>query len=94
MLILSLSPNDRPQYKTHSDIKCRLSSLIVGDIGDAIHKHLANIDEMLQMTPRDVSFSKRAWEGKILYQDASTEQRSSFASSYLELLSKFNRFET
>jgi hypothetical protein len=85
----SLSPNDRPQYKTTADIKCRLSTLILGDLGDAIRKHLAKIDEMLKGTPRDVSFSKSGWEGKLLYQAGSTEQRSSFASSYMDLLSNF-----
>jgi hypothetical protein len=67
--------------------------LILGDLGNAIHKHLAKIDEMLQGTPRDVSFSKSAWEGKLIYQAASTEQRSSFANSYMDLLSNFEHPE-
>ena len=89
----SLSPNDRPQYKTTADIKCRLSTLILGDLGNAIRKHLAKIVEMLQQTPRDVSFGNSAWEGKLIYQAGSTEQRSSFASSYMDLLSNFEHPE-
>jgi len=76
-----------------ADIKSRLSSLILGDISIAIDRHLAKIDEMLQMTLRDLSFSKCAWEGRVLYQDASTEQRTSLASSYMDSVSRFQRLD-
>jgi len=67
--------------------------MILGDIGNAIHKHLAKVDEMLRVTPRVVSFNRSAWEAKVLYQAASPEQRSSFASSYVDLLSNFEHPE-
>jgi hypothetical protein len=62
------------------------------DIDTAINSHLVHVNNIIDSATCDVSLSKAAWEGKVLYQAASAEQKASFVSSYLKSVSMPDRF--
>jgi hypothetical protein len=79
-----MTPNDRPQYRTAVDYRSRFSTTIIGDITNAIEVHVKNIDQMVSgifplmvaNPERNISPSKYAWEGKVLYEAGSLNQRT------------------
>jgi hypothetical protein len=84
----SLTPNDRPQYRTMLEYRSRFSTTVIGDLTRAMELHVQNLDQMANRTPppppygvnveRLVSPSKYAWEGKVLYDAGTLEQRIQF----------------
>ena len=81
----SLTPNDRPQYRTMIDYRSRVSTVLLRDVTQSINSHVVNIDTMigivflrLNNVERNLSPALYAWEGKILYDISSMEQRIDF----------------
>lgn len=42
-----LAPNDRPQYRTGTDFRSRLSTLLLGNLDDAIDKYVKNLSAII-----------------------------------------------
>lgn len=61
-----------------------LAALLTNILHTLTISFLVLLSELLVIIDRQVSLEKYAWEGKVLYQAASVEQKTAFAKYYLD----------